>query len=312
MAGTLYKYVDFGTGPVAVRAAHLYDPSLYWYGVSSGQRDGIGIIARGRGNGSKDLLLPSLDWERDICVYASGGDTFRNYQCPKVSFTANGVPSVANGMAYFNHNDDEYAPSHGSGFHLGKYCATTYRYTRKIQARDYDTYDSQLHRLEGVTGMVNSFNAFHGNQSETPHGSVFVYDNVNAIEPTFLSLVALRNMFIGDVCARHTSSDTASLWREWSWIPGPTSAGYTFYVGATESPNRYVRRTVVRNLYKTVSIDGQDHTLYMVSLEFPRSAVGNKWSLVEGPWYELLPQSDVASSMYVLEEWVTCHKPGTL
>ena len=308
MSGAMYKYVDFGTGtPILVRGAHLYDPSLYWYGASSGERNGIGLIAVGKGSG-RDLVLPSLDWEKDICVYGSGGDHFRNSECPKVSFTANGVPSVNSEMCLYNFNDEDYRPS-GSGLTLGKYCATTAKFTRKIKARDYDTYDSQLHRKAGVSGIVNAFNAFHGDNVDTPHGSVFVYDNVNAIEPTFLSLVALRNMFIGKIFGRHDSADEPN-WRAWVWTPALTNDGYTFYVGP--SAGKYVRQTVVRNLNKTVTIDGNTHYLYMVAVDFPRSSSGNLWSYAEGPWYEVVPDSGVASSMYVLEEWVTCHKPGVL
>lgn len=308
MAGVLYNYANYAGTDFLVRTAKLYDPSLYWYRVSSEERHGIGIVALGRGSGNgQDILMPSCDWERDICVYGSGGSYFRDSACPKVSFNANGVPSISGDMALFNHNNmgDYIAPP------LGKYCATTKRYTDKLRARDYNTYDSQLHRDVGVSGMVNSDTAWTGRYNDTPHGSLFYFDIPNNRALTFMSLVACRNMFVADLYVRKMSSDPREepYWSNFGFKEFPDTSGPTYYVPTSSAPNsRYPMRKVMRSLGATVSIDGNDHLLYQVYGEFPGTDyIG--WNYVEGPWYKVSPQDGVASSMYVLEEWVTIHKP---
>lgn len=307
MAGVLYETLNLGGVAVpGIRAAKIYDPSYYWYRVSSGERHGIGIVALGRGSGNgQDILMPSCDWERDICVYGSGGSYFRDSACPKVSFTANGVPSVIGDMALFNHNNmgDYITPP------LGKYCATTRRYTDKMRARDYNTYDSQLHRDAGVSGVVNSDTAWTGRYNDTPHGSLFYFDIQNNRALTFMSLVACKNMFVEDVYVRHKSTDprTDPFWSNFGFTSFPSDSGPTYYVEYA-SGRVMPRRKVIRSLGTSITISGDSYDLYQVYGEFPPTDY-IAWEFAEGPWYKLNPQSGVASSMYVLEEWVTVHKP---
>lgn len=309
MAGVIYKNATIGGSVVpGIRAAKLYDPSLYWYRTSSGERTGIGIIALGKGNGGRDILLPSCDWERDICVYGSGGQYFRDSACPKVSFTSGGVPSVTGSMALFNHNNmGQYITPP-----LGWYCATTARYTGKIEARDYDTYDTQLHRDAGVSGMVNSNTAWTGRYEETPHGSLFNFDITNNRALTFMALVACRNMSVDDIYVRHMGSDPRNepYWSNFGFYGFPSNAGPTYYV--EYAAGRVMpQRKVIRSLSTSITISGSAYSLYQVYGEFaPTEVVG--WEFAEGLWFKITPQNGVAGSMYVLEEWVTCHKPGTL
>ena len=306
MAGVLYHYANYAGHNFLVRAAKLYDPSLYWYPVSSGERHGIGIVALGRGSGNgQDILMPSCDWERDICVYGSGSSYFRDSACPSVSFDANGVPSIGGDMALFKHNNmGEYINPP-----LGFYCATTKRYTNKIRARDYNTYDSQLHRDAGVTGIVNSDTAWTGRYDDTPHGSLFYFDIQNNRALTFMSLVACRHISIDDIRVRHMSSDPRNepFWshfgfKSFSSNPGPTY--YVEYVAGSAMP----LLKVIRSLNTSVTISGSAYDLYQVYGEFPPTEIVG-WEFVEGPWYKITPQDGVAGSMYVLEEWVTVHKP---
>ena len=309
MAGVLYNYANYAGANFRVLSAKLYDPSYYWYRVSSGERHGIGIVALGRGSGNgQDILMPSCDWERDICVYGSGGSYFRDSACPNVSFDANGVPSVGGDMALFNQNDM-------SGYvspPLGYYCATTRRYTDKIRARDYSTYDSRLHRDAGVSGITNSSAALTGRYDDTPHGSLFYFDIPNNHALTFMSLVACRNLSVTDVCYRSSDFDPREnpYWSDFFFrsYPDFSDAGPTFYVNAPVVTQNYPRRKVIRSLNTAIEINGNSYQLYQVYGEKPYGDYIN-WDYAELPWYKILPESGKASSMYVLEEWVTVHKP---
>ena len=307
MAGVLYNHANYAGTNFLVRTAKLYDPSLYWYHVSSGERHGIGIVALGRGRGNgQDILMPSCDWERDICVYGSGGSYFRDRACPSVSFSSQGVPNVSGDMALFNHNDMSgyIAPS------LGYYCVTTKRYTDKIRARDYNTYDSQLHRDAGVSGIINSSAALNGRYEDTPHGSLFGFDIQNNRALTFMALVACRNLSVTDVLCRSSANDprTEPFWSNFGFKAFPVYAGPTFYVPA-ESMSRYPLRKVIRSLDASIEINGNSYLLYQVYGEMAHFDYIN-WDYAEGPWYKILPESGKVSSMYVLEEWVTVHKPN--
>ena len=70
----------------------------------------------------------------------------------------------------------------------------------------------------------------------------------------------------------------------------------------------YPRRKVIRSLNTAIEINGNSYQLYQVYGEKPYGDYIN-WDYAELPWYKILPESGKASSMYVLEEWVTVHKP---
>ena len=59
---------------------------------------------------------------------------------------------------------------------------------------------------------------------------------------------------------------------------------------------------------RAIEINGNSYQLYQVYGEKPYGDYIN-WDYAELPWYKILPESGKASSMYVLEEWVTVHKP---
>ncbi len=304
VAGVMYMSIfPSPNTKVRVRAGHIYDASQYWYNVSSGERHGLGIMKLGR-----DYLLPSCDYEKDICSYSIGGTYFRDSDCPKLTVSANGVMNENGKLAVFNHNNkgDYLNPP------LGKYIATTARYTDKVRGRDYNTYDSQLHREAGVNGIVNSDTAWTGWYESTPHGSLFYFDMPNSLSPCWCSLIAVKNLFVTDIIIRAGSLDPREN-EFWSDFPfrasvASNSSGPTFYVTTGTS---WPLLKVIRNMYAPVSINGETYELYMVSLDWPRTGQAQNFTYVESPWYKVQPTEGEAGSLYILDEWVTIHKPGS-
>ncbi len=302
MPGVMYitTYPQQDT-PIQVRAGHIYDASQYWYNVSSGERHGLGIIKLG-----PHYLLPSCDYERDICAYSIGGTYFRDSACPRLTVNANGVMSENGKLAVFNHNNmGDYASPP-----LGKYVSTVARYTDKVRGRDYDTYDTQLHREAGLDGIVNSDTAWTGRYATTPHGSLFYFDMSNPNAPCWCSLIAVRNLFVTDIIIRSSHYDPRDnpFWSDFWFrnVIGPDSYGETYYVSGQVLP----KLKVIRNLYSPVTISGEVHELYMVSLDWPRYENPGNFTFVESPWYKVQPTDGEAGSLYVLDEWVTIHKPS--
>ena len=315
MAGVLLENIDYGGGLVAygVRVGKVYDASLYWYGVSSGERHGLGLIGIGRSDNGRDMLLPSLDWDRDICAYTLGGEYFRDSACPKISIASNGVINVSGDMAVFNHNY-VYPSLRILGLPLGKHCASSRAYTSKLRARDYDTYDSRLHRSAGVSGLTDSDTA-KGEYGyvDLPHGSLFLFDNYNGVAPTFCSLLAIRNMNIKGVHLRKGQDDPRSgYWHDFVYDPPPEGNAPTFYVPNNQS-SQHQATFFMRNLNSQVQIGNDLYYLFMVSVDYPTSSgSGNMWTYFESPWYEVQNYDGESGSMYILDEWVTIHKPTSV
>lgn len=313
MSGVLLENIDYGGGLVAygVRAAKVYDPSLYWFNVSSGERHGLGIICLGKGNGSRDFLLPSLDWERDVCAYTMGGEYFRDSGCPKISIASNGVINASGDIAVFNHNYN-YPALSILGLPLGVHCASTRAYTNKFRARDYDTYDSRLHRSAGVSGLTDSDTA-RGQYDyvDLPHGSLFTCDGNDWSMHTFCSLVALKNMTIDGLHIRRGQNDPRNgYWHDYNFAT-PTETNEPTYYVPFDSTSAMQKTMFIRNLYSTVEINNEQYGLYMVSVDYPSSSVGdNGYPYIESLWYEVKNFDGTSGSMYILDEWVTIHKPS--
>lgn len=316
MAGVLLESVEVDEGEYygGLRAVKIYDASLYWYNVSSGERHGLGIIGVGRDDGGRDILLPSLDWERDICAYTLGGGYFRDKSCPNVTIGSNGVIAVSSSMMCFNYNK---AISLWLNASLGIYCASTPGYTDKLRARDYSTYDSSLHRRAGQSGVVDTDTVVDPNHNYDyfPRPSLFFYDITNSYVPTYCSLLACKNIYVDDVLLRHGQNDPASAgWDDFvprvaSKIPGVMSYGPTFYVpsvtgslGQMQFLNRYIG---------TIEIDGDSYNLHMVNIDYPRTLLYANCKYAETPLYKInRNDTSKGGKMYILDEWVTLHKPN--
>ena len=292
----------------ALRPFKLYDASEYWFGTSSGERHGIGVLARGRENNGRDLLLPSMDWVEDACVYNLGALYFRDTNCPNITIATNGRISASN-LAVFYHDRSSSA---FQDMPIGLYCASSGRSTYKIMARDYQTYDSLFHRVAGVAGIVDTATAeAQYNYSDLAHGSQFNFDVYFGTAPSLLSLWAVRNMSVNDLWWRFTPNefDDTTWWKHYTFKKSLTGSGVNFYA-RTFSQNVATPYTSIRS-YGTLDIGGVTHTLVMVSYDLPYN--GSHGRSFESPYYRLSATADPSSvggcSAYLLDEWVTVHKP---
>lgn len=313
MPAAIYGLKPQGSGqvPLALRPFVMYDPAAYWFGIpDTGERHGIGVIGRGRGDGGRDVLLPSCDWVEDSCVYNLGALYFRDTNCPNITIAANGTISASK-LAVFNHDQSS---SSFPDMPIGLYCASSGRSTYKIMARDYQTYDPLFHRAAGIAGIVNTATAeVLYNYSDLAHGSQFNFDVFFATSPSLLSLWAVRNMSVNDVWWRFSLDpfNDSALWRTYDFIQSPKGNGVNFYA-RTMNQNVAVPYTSIRS-YGTLDIGGVTHTLVMVSVDWYYGGANRK--NLEAPYYRLYPTADPSSvggcSAYLLDEWVTVHKPTT-
>lgn len=307
MAGILYEWFDVGGGAgFSVRCASLYDASQYWYSVSSGERHGLGIIKHG-----PDYLMPSCDYEKDICSYTMGGSFFLDKACPHLTISSQGVPNENGGLAVFNHTNNGSSGYPSNQPPLGLYCSTVERYTNKVRGRDYETYDSGLHRDAGLHGVVGSAAAWSGRYESTPHGSLFYFDTNSSVIPTFCSLVATKNAAVIDFALRYDQYDPREQ-SYWSNFPFrgteySSSSGPNFYVANAVGGAPVFKTT--KSLGIQIDIDGTTHDLYLIALDTPRQDVVY-YKYFEPLWYKIQPVSGSVGSVYILDEWVTIHKPA--
>ena len=315
----LLESIDYGGGTIlpGLRVAKLYDASLYWYGVSSGQRHGLGIIGIGRGGSGYDLLLPSLDWEKDICAYTLGGSYFRDANCPNITIASNGQINLSSGIACFNHN--HVVSGFFNNLPLGTYCASTVEYKSKIVGSDYKTtYDSLMHRRAGQDGLTDTDAVLDvwKTYEDFPRPSLFFYDVSNGYFPTYVSLVATRNMWVDDVAWRIDQYDPARPSMRWcdfnftmaSSIPGTGNAP-TFYV-PSDTGNVFPVPFAIRNI-GNMDIGGDTYTLNMINVDFSQNSIISASRYAESLWYKVRRQDETKSGkMYILDEWVTIHKPA--
>lgn len=313
MPAAIYGLKPQGSGqvPLALRPFVMYDPAAYWFGIpDTGERHGIGVIGRGRGSGGRDILLPSCDWVEDSCVYNLGALYFRDTNCPNITIATNGRISASK-LAVFNHDRSS---SSFQDMPIGLYCASSDRSTYKITARDYQTYDSLFHRVAGVAGIVDTATAeAQYNYSDLAHGSQFNFDVFFGTSASLLSLWAVRNMSVNDLWWRFTGNefDDTTWWKNYSFRKSLTGSGVNFYA-RTFSQNVATPYTSIRS-YGTLDIGGVTHTLVMVSYDWPYN--GSAGKSFESPYYRLYSTADPSSvggcSAYLLDEWVTIHKPTT-
>ena len=289
-----------------MRCANLYDASQFWYNESSGERHGLGIIKLGN-----DYLMPSCDYERDICSYTMGGTYFRDSDCPHLTISSQGVPNENEKLAVFNHTDNSSSGYPSNQPPLGMYCATVARYTDKVRGRDYETYDSGLHRAAGLHGVVGSAAAWSGRYEDTPHPSLFYFDSESSVIPTFCSLIATNNLSVTDFALRYDQYDP----REQSYWSDFPFRGTSY--SSTTGPNFYVETAVEGSpVFKTtkslgiqIDINGSSHNLFLVALDTPRQSVAS-YKYFTPLWYKVQPVSGSVGSLYILDEWVTIHKPN--
>lgn len=305
MAGTIYEWYSISSSSGApVRCASLYDASQFWYNVSSGERHGLGIIKLGN-----DYLMPSCDYERDICSYTMGGTYFRDSACPHLTISSQGIPNENGKLAVFKHTDNSSSGYPAVNPPLGLYCSTIARYTDKVRGRDYETYDSSLHRDAGLHGVVGSAAAWQGRYEDTPHPSLFYFDSVSSIIPTFCSLVAVNNARVTDMVLRYDQYDprTRTYWSETPFRVSSSSVGPNFYVNVAS--NNYPVFKTTKYLNTQIDIDGTTHDLFLIALDTPSTAT-YQYKYFEPLWYKIQPVSGSVGSVYILDEWVTIHKPG--
>lgn len=295
--------------PSALRPFVMYDPAAYWFSIpDTGERHGIGVIGRGRGDGGRDILLPSCDWVEDSCVYNLGALYFRDTSCPKIAIATNGAISASK-LAVFNHDRSS---SSFPGMPIGLYCASSDRSTYKIAARDYQTYDPLFHRAAGIAGIVNTETAETlYNYSDLAHGSQFNFDVFFSTASSLLSLWAVRNMSVNDVWWRFSLEpfNDSARWKTYDFTQSSTGNGINYYARIFNQ-NVAVPYTSIRS-YGTLDIGGVTHTLVMVSVDWAYGGANRK--NFEAPYYWLYPTADPSSvggcSAYLLDEWITVHKP---
>ena len=214
-------------------------------------------------------------------------------------------------MAVFNHDRTS---SRFSGLPISLYCSSSDRSTYKISARDYQTYDPSFYRTAGIAGVTDTSTAEQQYlYSDLPHGSQFTFDITFANRPSLLSLLAVRNMNVTGVYWRFntaSSFDNSNYWRSYSFTNSLTGDGPNFYSGNYDGQKVSCPFVSIRS-YGTISISSVTYTLVMVSIDW--SITGANHMAFEAPWYQLYPTGDPASvggcSAYLLDEWVTIHKP---
>lgn len=326
MSGGMYIPVSSGS-PNFRRAYNLFkstNGSIVTYS--------LGYIKKGN-----DYLFPALDYEKDICMYKMGSNFTDPASCPKFSMNSNGRPLAAQYMSYtstptdwpWNAADIPYIPSWSSERF---FISHTYRYTSKIQARDYETYDSSLHRRAGVTGGLAPVDLLGQAYSELPHGSVFYFDIANNWLPTSVLLVATFNMSIVGYAYRHSNVSYSSTpyWGyvrdgdyskyssgDLSTISVPNTImrlGYTYYCrppsdGSAVGLYYYY---VYEIPHITIVIDGNPHRLVLIMIDSLYSASGTlNWKTFESPMLQVKREdTSMAASCYILDEAITIHKPG--
>jgi hypothetical protein len=308
MAGIIYKtFPDFN---VNVRACHIYDPSAFFYGASSGERHGLGLIKLG-----KDCLTPSMDASRDICCYADGALDFRDSQCPYINWAANGQFS-STGLAVLYRRQDEPSSVHPNPNNRptrGYYCSRVARQTTKFKGDDYDTYDSILHRNAGVAGNVDSSALYE----DTARGSLFYFDSANMWCPTFTALFACRNAYVHGVTVRHSKYDPMeqSTIQELYYKGLGTITTNNYYVTSADKliNNQGLYICTIHPLYQQVTIDSQQYDLVVGDFNMPYSSGvpwGGTWTYVESPWWNVKRDDETANGrVYFLDEYITIHKP---
>jgi len=316
-------YIPVGTGSNNFRRTY----NLFKSTTNSTVRYSLGCIKMGN-----DYLFPGLDYEKDICTYLMGSNFNDPANCPKFSMNSAGRPLAGQYMSYTSTPTDwpwisADIPSMSSSS-SNRYCIShTYRYTNKIKARDYETYDSSLHRRAGVTGGLEPVNLLGQTYDELPHGSVFYFDIENNWLPTCALLVATFNMSIAGYAFRHSNAGYASTLR-WGYVRDGNYSQYTSgdfrTLGRTDSGNTLGRTYYCRessNLYYfyvyhipkiTVTIGGNPHTLYLVMIDSAYySGTSLSWKTFETPMLQVRrDDTSMAASCYILDEAVTIHKPG--
>ena len=307
MAGIIYK--TFPDLNVNVRACHIYDPSLYFYGASSGERHGLGLIRLG-----KDCLLPSMDASRDICCYADGALDFRDSQCPYINWAANGQFSSTGLAVYYRREDDTSSSNPPNNRPTrGYYCSRTARRTTKFQGDDYETYDSILHRNAGVAGNLDNTEWYEN----TARGSLFYFDSANMWAPTFTALIACRNAYVYGVTVRHAQHDpmVQSTISELYYRGLGTTTTNNFYVTSADKliNNQPLYICTIHRLNHQVTIDSQQYDLVVADFNMAYSSGvpwGASWTYVESPWWNVKRIDETVNGrVYFLDEYVTIHKP---
>lgn len=310
MSGILMKNLDLDAGQfVSVRAMHIYDVYEYHRHISGMGRLGVGIISKGQ-----DLLVPPCEYERDLCCYVNGAPFWQNSGCPHIKFAANGQLMEHYGLAIIHkQNGDQFEPR-------GHYVSTVVRSTDKFTGRDYETYDTQLHRGEGVAGIYEYGSTIPAYE-EVPHGSYFFFDVNNVIAPTYTALVALDNISIKGLGLVHLSyvPDYDNSFSFSGYIDGDLDNGprglnwYTYRY--RNLPSGQIHDTPVvmaRPLNKYVTIDGETLGLYAVTFDhqFGGSFDGNTWKYFECPYIHIVrADTTKTGTLYVLDECITIHKP---
>lgn len=83
--------------------------------------------------------------------------------------------------------------------------------------------------------------------------------------------------------------------------------GRIFYVANAVGGAPVFKTT--KSLGIQIDIDGTTHDLYLIALDTPRQDVVY-YKYFEPLWYKIQPVSGSVGSVYILDEWVTIHKPN--
>lgn len=303
MAGVMYIAHNIGTASVtqphyrAIRIRRTGNHTLF-----------------GRIRFDNDILFPSMEDSRDICVYTMGPEYSDDADCPHFTYEANGRP----------HADSEIAMLGSSGNTVrdipstaGHYIATTKRYTTKISSSDYFQYDSALHRRAGVVGITSDTDVVNQHYDDLAHGGLFTFDTGNNNPPCFMVLAAVRNIQIHGVYIRHTSTSYSSSWI-WNydfnaWGHSSGSSGASFYCKSQdmlEGPWPILCYVYTIPQY-TLIIDGNPYSLVVAYWDMPYlSAVSTLYKSFESPYLRISrPDTTSLGRIYILDEAVTIHKP---
>ena len=315
MAGIMYRWWYFDALDVwwITRGVHLYNPVSYFHGTGDADRYGLGLIKFG-----DDYLVPSLDYNRDICCYIRGADSIytSNAACPYFALPTNHAPTTTRIAALYNNSSDMTIGMIGAP-NSGYWVGTTLRSTDKLRGSTYDTYDTSLHHTAGRAGITTSAMMDFKNYDDSGryHSALYYFDFVNKHVPTYCALLATNNITIKSIGVRHGSTAPTYISSLGGfYVELLDERGSNFYYNSVtgNQPFRAEGRLIYNEdgSLKTVTINNTEYILEFVSLTMPMSDSGNQYAYFETPYLNVIrTDNSKIGKMYFLDECITIHRP---
>lgn len=318
MAGILYKWYNIaGIIDVIGRGIHLYKISQYWHGNGDNDRYGIGLIKYGN-----DYLLPSLDYNRDICCYIRGADTIytSNAACPNFTIMANGQPNCRLCAVYAG-DAIGYNGSTADGYWVG----TTLRTTEKLRGSIYNTVDSQVHHDAGRAGIMTASMVDYSSYdaSDRYHAALYYHDFNYNFYSNYIQLAAVRNMVPNHLAIRHANFapqriNDMTAGAIFNFFDNGQFSHRNYYYNYDDN-NPYAMGT--NNVYwlqyrwvedkdgnrMTVTINSNSYDLIVIIFDPPVANYNARYFEVPYVQYNRVDSTTVGS-VFILDECITIHR----